>query len=245
MIHSGRDGIELLILRLMLGRTQHICKTLLICFDWNFTIIYILDRLPRTSTVEAAQFQQIVTGVKLGRSSILLKRRQVFICELHLIIYVFPEALLLLLQVFGARNDLIDVHVRVRIISFWLRFGVIAHRLRWLPEYDLVFLGGTIHRTWICTQSYFARHAFIDVALWVLACICWRRALSWVQVEVPISERSLRTIWANSMKIWTEGLPSEMLVHNWNVYIFPLSLTFHSLLPIHDQFPLQFLLFRL
>ena len=84
-------------------------------------------------------------------------------------------------------------------------FCVITHRLRWLSEYDLVVMGGTIHRTWIAAQSYFAWYAFIDIALLVLSCILLWQALYWVQVEMPISERSLRTIGANrsshSMKV--------------------------------------------
>lgn len=112
MVHPGRDGIELLILRPVLRSSQHICKTLLICLNRNFSIIYVLDCLPGA----VVQFEQIVTRVDLRRSTTLLERRQVLIRELHLITYVFPEAHLLVLQILGARNDLIDVHVGMRII---------------------------------------------------------------------------------------------------------------------------------
>ena len=76
-------------------------------------------------------------------------------------------------------------------MRFLLRFCVITHRLRWLSKNDLVFLGGAIHRTRVSTESYFAWDAFVDVARLVLACILLRQALPWVQVEMPVSERSL------------------------------------------------------
>ena len=126
----------------------------------------------------------------------MLKRRQVFICKLHLIVYVFTEALFLVLKILGARDDLVDVHVRGRIIGLGLDFGVVTQRLRGLPENDLVSLGSTVHCARVPAQSYFAGDAFVDVAARVVhTCILLGHALSSrVQVEMPISQRSLGTI---------------------------------------------------
>lgn len=47
------------------------------------------------------------------------------------------------------------------------------------------------------------------------------------------------------MNVRTQSLPADVLIHDRNVDVFPLHRTLVDLLTIHDQFPVQFLFFRL